>query len=127
MLRNFGIQPRVAWQIDPFGHSKITPSIFKMMGYDSLVINRIHHAVKSYLKRKKGMEFIWNGSDIGCNPDCAMFTHVLHHHYSAPPGFDWEESWPPAPAITTANIDLQARRLIDIFRVYPSSSSNVVT
>ena len=34
-------KPTVAWQIGPFGHSSITPSIFRQFGYDYLVINRV--------------------------------------------------------------------------------------
>jgi hypothetical protein len=44
--KNFGVRPRIAWQIDPFGHSSLTPSLFAEMGFDALVINRIHHQSK---------------------------------------------------------------------------------
>ena len=46
LLKNFGVQPRIAWQIDPFGHSATTPTIFALMGFEALVINRIHFAEK---------------------------------------------------------------------------------
>lgn len=88
LLENFGIQPRIGWQIDPFGHSSITPSLFKEMGFDAMVINRIHHQKKREFKSGKVMEFMWRGSSLGGGTD--MFTHVLHTHYSAPKGFDWE-------------------------------------
>ena len=32
---------KVAWQIDPFGHSAITPSIFSKFGYEYMVGSRI--------------------------------------------------------------------------------------
>jgi hypothetical protein len=117
MMRNFGVQPRIAWQIDPFGHSKLTPSLFKLMGYDALVINRIHHRFKGSLRNSRDMEFFWNGSQTGCEPDCSMFTHVLYNHYSAPRGFDWEESWSAGPEINPSNIEFQAQALISVFRV----------
>jgi len=33
-------------QIDPFGHSSLTPSVFAKAGFDALVINRIHFDLK---------------------------------------------------------------------------------
>jgi alpha-mannosidase len=61
LIKQFGIVPRVAWQIDPFGHSAVTPTLFSLMGMQSLVINRIHHQIKDYFKEIKHMEFIWKG------------------------------------------------------------------
>lgn len=34
VLRHFGVKPRVAWQVDPFGHSSFTPSLFAQLGYE---------------------------------------------------------------------------------------------
>ena len=64
LLQQFGVVPRVAWQIDPFGHSAVTPTLFRMMGMQALVVNRIHFAIKDYFKEQKHMEFIWRGSAI---------------------------------------------------------------
>lgn len=116
LLQKFGIQPRIAWQIDPFGHSAITPSLFRRMGYEALVINRIHFARKEHLKIKQDMEFMWNGAPIGCS-DCSIFTHVLHTHYSAPKTFDWEENYPKAPIIQEKNIESRANELVKVLRV----------
>jgi hypothetical protein len=33
-------------QIDPFGHSSMTPTLAAAVGFDALVINRIHHNLK---------------------------------------------------------------------------------
>ena len=71
LLQQFGVVPRVAWQIDPFGHSAVTPTLFRMMGMQALVINRIHWTIKDYFKEQKHMEFIWRGS--------AHSTLTAHH------------------------------------------------
>eukprot|EP00954_Amorphochlora_amoebiformis_P000727 56689-Amorphochlora_amoeboformis.AAC.1 len=106
LVENFGVQPRIGWQIDPFGHSSITPSLFKAMGFDALVINRIHHLRKQAFKRGRLMEFVWRGSGLGGDED--MFTHVLHTHYSAPKHFDWEEG---APQVNAGNVQSRSTQL----------------
>eukprot|EP00003_Mantamonas_plastica_P005509 TRINITY_DN1441_c1_g2_i4.p1 TRINITY_DN1441_c1_g2~~TRINITY_DN1441_c1_g2_i4.p1 ORF type:complete len:1388 (-),score=486.72 TRINITY_DN1441_c1_g2_i4:112-4029(-) len=92
--KTLGVKPRVGWQIDPFGHSALTPSLFAQMGYDAMVINRIPFYKKAEFKNTKRMEFIWRGSG-SLGKDTEILTHVLHTHYSAPRGFDWEEGAPP--------------------------------
>jgi len=111
LAANFGVQPRIAWQIDPFGHSSTTPSLFAMMGFQALVINRIHHDVKKQFKQQRHMEFLWRGTDVGTNSD--MLTHVLHTHYSAPQGFDWEEH---SPTISSSNVGSRADALVNMLK-----------
>lgn len=91
LLKHFGVAPTIGWQIDPFGHSLVTPTLYSLFGFDAVVVNRIHYAIKDSLKSLTDMEFIWKGS-----PSTEIFTHVLHTHYSAPKGFDWEESGSPS-------------------------------
>lgn len=41
-LKNeFGLIPKVGWQIDSFGHSNTNARLFAEMGFDALIINRI--------------------------------------------------------------------------------------
>lgn len=35
----FNIKPRVGWQIDPFGHSSVTPFVFSELGYEAIVLS----------------------------------------------------------------------------------------
>ena len=58
----FGVRPHIGWQIDPFGHSAMTPSLWALMGYDAMVINRIHYQTKKRFKQQGAMEFVWQGS-----------------------------------------------------------------
>lgn len=65
-------------------------------------------------RASRALEFVWVGADLGHSDDSsavrprkgerravgtprvirlqAMFTHVMHTHYSAIKGFDWEDS-----------------------------------
>jgi len=114
LLRNFNTRPLIAWQIDPFGHSSLTPELFSQMGYQAVVINRIHHSFKSAYRRKKSMEFVWR--IFGKRE---LFTHVLHTHYSAPIGFDWEEG--ASVRITDENLESQAVHFVNTLKDRASS------
>ena len=70
--------PKISWQIDPFGASREMPSLFAQMGYDAHVTNRG--------PEPKG-EWVWKASD---DLNTKIFTSVLHAHYSAPNGFNFE-------------------------------------
>lgn len=52
-------RPRVAWQIDPFGHSSEVAAEFAEMGFDGLVISRIDYADKAVRRSQKTMEMVW--------------------------------------------------------------------
>lgn len=79
------------------------------MGFDVLVVNRIHHKIKKMMKNDKALEFLWN---IG---NRTIFTHVLHTHYSAPKGFDFEN--PGIPAISSSNIQTRSNLLVQDLKV----------
>eukprot|EP01117_Protostelium_nocturnum_P002404 TRINITY_DN1308_c0_g1_i1.p1 TRINITY_DN1308_c0_g1~~TRINITY_DN1308_c0_g1_i1.p1 ORF type:complete len:1186 (+),score=397.13 TRINITY_DN1308_c0_g1_i1:18-3575(+) len=110
--KHFGTRPRIAWQIDPFGHSTLTPFLFAEMGYEAMIINRINHRLKGDYKENRNMEFIWNPSpSLGSKHE--IFTHILYAHYSAPNGFDWESySWEGGKeSINSNNVDRRSRDL----------------
>ncbi|CAG9332642.1 MAN2A2_10 [Blepharisma stoltei] len=87
LYENFGIEKvRVAWQIDPFGHSALTPAILANFGYEFLVINRVNYRYKEQLIEDGNLEFIWKGSEIGDNH--MIFTHLLYDHYDYPSLFN---------------------------------------
>lgn len=104
--------PRIAWQIDPFGHSSMTPVLFEQLGFEAMVINRIHFNDKSTFKANKHMEFLWAPSATR-GTRSRMFTHVLHSHYSAPRNFDWEER---AEAVADHNVRRRSDELVSELR-----------
>lgn len=90
LYQQFGIRTlSVAWQIDPFGHSAITPELFASFGARFFVGNRIDKEVKEEMKRSKSLEFVWRGSSLGQQAD--VLSHILPYYY----GF-------PAPISTTS-------------------------
>lgn len=59
LLKEFGVKPRIGWQLDPFGHSSANAKLFKMMGLESIVFARINEDHKMILKETQDMQFIW--------------------------------------------------------------------
>ncbi|XP_033744944.1 lysosomal alpha-mannosidase-like isoform X2 [Pecten maximus] len=94
LKENFGEcgRPRVAWQIDPFGHSREQASLFAQMGYDGLFIGRLDHADKDLRLNQTNMEFVWRGSPNNLGKTAQLFTGVLYNGYSPPSGFCWDIS-----------------------------------
>ena len=96
----FGLdaRPRIAWHIDPFGHSNEQASIFAQMSFDAFFLGRIDYADKNLRLEQQRMELVWRGSrNLGTYSD--IFTGVLYNKYSAPPGFCYDQSWKYAQPI----------------------------
>jgi hypothetical protein len=53
-------RPLVAWQADVMGHSREFASLMAQMGFDGLFVSFDDEIARM---RRKGMEFIWRGSD----------------------------------------------------------------
>ena len=82
-------RPTVAWQIDPFGHSKEAASIFAQLGFDGLFFCRLDYRDKARRKSDQELEMEWEtSSDLGVRGD--IFTHILYNEYGPPPGFCWD-------------------------------------
>ena len=83
-------RPRIAWQIDPFGHSSEQASIFAQMSFDGLFFGRIDYADKSLRLKQQRMEMVWRGSrNLGQDSD--IFTGVLYNVYNPPKGFCYDQ------------------------------------
>jgi alpha-mannosidase len=41
LKKTFGIIPKHAWHLDPFGHSGVTPELFAKMGFETITFARI--------------------------------------------------------------------------------------
>ncbi|XP_071540487.1 lysosomal alpha-mannosidase-like isoform X2 [Panulirus ornatus] len=79
-------RPTVAWQIDPFGHSREQASLFAQMGFEGLFFGRLDHDDKSTRWANKTMEMVWKGSE-NLGRSAWLFTGVLPNGYSPPRGF----------------------------------------
>lgn len=83
LYKEFGVKRvRVGWQIDPFGHSALTPSVWNKFGYEFLVVNRININFREQLIKEGDIEYVWEGVNYGNNE--SIFTHNLYDHYDPP-------------------------------------------
>ena len=83
--------PRIGWQIDPFGASAVTPSVFAMMGFDALVINRVpfQQKVTSRMERWAEREDMETGRKRQSTKEAGTgekvdACHLLYFHHFLP-------------------------------------------
>ena len=88
-------RPRVAWHIDPFGHSKEQANLFAEMGFDGFFFARLDYDDKNKRLKEKTMEMLWKP-----RPNQTLFTGALFGPlYGPPEGFCYEASYCSDPPI----------------------------
>ena len=91
----FGVQPKYAWHIDPFGLSSSYALWFKQMNYSGWVFNRVDTRLKDLWHNDTHLQFQWKPAGSGAND--GIFAHVLDTHYGAPEltykGFHFHFEW----------------------------------
>jgi lysosomal alpha-mannosidase len=110
--------PRTAWQIDPFGHSRETASLFAQMGLEGLFFARLHYADRDKRIKEKNMETLWRGSD-DLGKASEIFTHAFYEHYMPPPGFCFDEGCDDQPIMDDRRLEgYNVDERVDAFIAY---------
>ena len=108
-------RPRIAWHIDPFGHSSEQASLFSQMSFDGFFFGRIDYADKKKRVDEQRMEMVWRGSK-NLGEDTEIFTGVLYHGYNPPPGFCFDQSCHDAPIQDDPNLyDMNVKERVSSF------------
>ena len=113
-------RPRIAWHIDPFGHSNEQASLFSQMSFDGFFFGRIDYADKDSRLKEQRMEMVWRGSkagNLGENSD--IFTGVLYNLYMPPPGFCFDQECTDPPIMDDPNLeDMNVKQRTEAFIQY---------
>ena len=81
LLKEFGVKPRFAWQIDPFGYTMTSPTMFAKMGFEAVVHNRIYHVLKQEWREKQHLEYIHQGTMMMIDQyvtECVLKGRVIY-------------------------------------------------
>jgi lysosomal alpha-mannosidase len=85
LKENFGVRPHIGWQIDPFGSTAQTVSVFHKLGFSAFIENRISNDFKDELQRKDGFNFFWQGHQVDADKkEDRVMTHILQYFYTLP-------------------------------------------
>ena len=117
LKETFGFEPKIGWQIDPFGHSSTQAGLFgSELGFDGMFFGRADVKDMNIRKKNKELEFVWKGSGGGpkdCDhedEDDGIFVgNFASGNYGPPSGFNFEFSIsdPPIqddPSMDTYNV-----------------------
>ncbi|VDK86332.1 unnamed protein product [Dibothriocephalus latus] len=97
-------RPRLAWQIDPFGHARDQAQVFLEAGFDGVFFQRMDYREKRIRLHKQLLEVLWHPNVTGA--DRGLFTHMLYQSYCSPPGFCFDSKYAEnvARSYATSNI-----------------------
>ncbi|KAJ9132885.1 hypothetical protein P3X46_033710 [Hevea brasiliensis] len=97
--KEFGVTPRIGWQIDPFGHSAVQAYLLGTeVGFDSLFFGRIDYQDRAKRKNEKSLEVVWQGSD-SLGSSAQIFAGAFPENYEPPPGGFYFEVNDPSPIV----------------------------
>lgn len=107
------VRPSYGWSIDPFGYSSTMAYILKQMGFDGMLIQRIHYHLKKQLALTNDLEFMWRqGWSTPNSKDTSIVCHAMpflsygiSHSCGPDPDvcckFDFASGWyVPSPSYT---------------------------
>ena len=87
----FGIVPKIVWQLDPFGHSSGMADLFAEIGFEATFFARMNPREAKIRAAEQDLEFIWKPSFvrggesvIQAYDHSSIFAHLLYEHYCLP-------------------------------------------
>ncbi|KAL3716238.1 hypothetical protein ACJRO7_007923 [Eucalyptus globulus] len=86
----FGVTPRIGWQIDSFGHSSVQAYLLGAeVGFDSVFFARIDYQDRAKRKAEKTLEVVWRASNSLAS-SAQIFAGAFPENYGPPNNFHYE-------------------------------------
>ena len=110
ITEQFGVQPKVGWQIDPFGHSATQAALLSAeVGFEALFFGRIDYQDYDTRAKTKSLEWLWQAS-ASLGEDASLFAGQFWNGYGPPDRFNFDigSNDPPVqddPRLTDYNVD----------------------
>nr|XP_051691757.1 lysosomal alpha-mannosidase [Oryctolagus cuniculus] len=109
-------RPRVAWHIDPFGHSREQASLFAQMSFDGIFLGCVDYQDKELREKKQEMELVWRASASLQPPTADLFTGVLPNVYDPPRYLCWDRLCDDKPVVDDpSSPEHNTKGLVDYF------------
>ena len=91
----FGVQPRIGWDVDTFGHSSANTRLFAEMGFEAMFFSRMDHGEKDARSKEenKAMNFLWRPDATHFGKQYQILTNVFRTDYCFPAGFATGENY----------------------------------
>lgn len=88
MQKEFGVIPKVAWDMRTPGHSSTNTRIYSQLGYHAQFIAQVDEDLKQNLIKpdNMGMNFIWQPSSANFGDKYQIFTSIVHGNGCQPGG-----------------------------------------
>ena len=125
VLEEFGQQPRIGWQIDPFGHSNTNARLFYEMGFEAMFFGRQDGVEDGIRLDQQKDEWIHYPMLESFGSDYKILFHKLKNNYCSPNGFDFDvlhddPSWENDKKMTSFDAEKEAQSLINFMTDYNS-------
>ncbi|XP_068831089.1 epididymis-specific alpha-mannosidase-like [Capricornis sumatraensis] len=120
LYETFGVRPQFSWQVDPFGASSTTPTLFAVAGFNAHVISRIDYDLKEAMQDNRELQFVWRGSR-SLSAQQEIFTHVLDQFGYCSEGFNWDgEAIFPGTSLDDMYLQMQIPVTEDNIQIFTS-------
>ncbi|CAF1357329.1 unnamed protein product [Adineta ricciae] len=96
-------RPKIAWQIDPFGHSREVGSLFAQMGFDGMFLGRADYQDQIHRGFEKKLEMIWKAS-ANLDRQSWLFAGILPYGYGSPFTFCYDSQCSDPPIMDDKNL-----------------------
>lgn len=88
MQKEFGVVPKVGWDMRTPGHSATNARLFAQLGYDGQFFSQVDEGLKTNLLKPEtqGMNFMWKPQSANFGDKYQIFTGIMHGQGCQPTG-----------------------------------------